>query len=127
MSAPDRRARTGTTGEAHARRFLEARGYGFVAANWRCPTGELDLVMLDGEELAFIEVKTRHGESAGRAADAVGKAKATKLLKTGEWFVMLHPEHDHRIWRVDIVAITLEPRTGHAYVQHVINALAVDF
>ena len=41
----------GAAGERLARRHLEDRGYRFVAANWRCLSGELDLVMRDGEVL----------------------------------------------------------------------------
>ena len=78
---PDARRRLGDQGEGHARRYLEARGLTFVAANWRCPAGELDLVMRDGDEIVFVEVKTRHGPGplhrrcfapVGRRLDGVG-------------------------------------------------------
>jgi uncharacterized protein (TIGR00252 family) len=60
------RSRLGKSGEELARRYLERKGFDFVAANWRCRAGELDLVMRDGDTLVFVEVKTRHGEAAGR-------------------------------------------------------------
>src|SRR5688500_18618468 len=68
-------ARRGKSGESHARVWLEGRGYTTVAANWRCPSGELDLVMLHRDELVFVEVKPRTGERFGRAAEAVTPAK----------------------------------------------------
>ncbi len=37
----------GVTGEQDARTYLEAQGMTFVASNWHCRAGELDLVMLD--------------------------------------------------------------------------------
>ncbi len=113
----------GRLGERHARLLLEGRGYRFVTANWHCLSGELDLVMLDGDELVFVEVKTRRGERAGRADDAISGAKARKLLATGDWFVAEHPEHQHRIWRVDLVAITIDPGSGVASANHYINAI----
>lgn len=113
----------GRLGERHARLVLEARGYQYVTANWHCPSGELDLVMLDGDELVFVEVKTRRGERAGRADDAISGAKTRKLLATGDWFVADHPEHQHRIWRVDLVAITIDPSSGKASANHYINAI----
>ncbi len=61
----------GRHGEDLARTFLEALGYGFIARNWHCRSGEIDLIMRDGTEIVFVEVKTRHGERAGRAEDAV--------------------------------------------------------
>ena len=113
----------GRLGERHARLLLEGRGYRFVTSNWHCLSGELDLVMLDGDELVFVEVKTRRGERAGRADDAISGAKAEKLLNAGEWFVSDHPDHQDRIWRVDFVAVNIHPRTGIATVNHYVNAI----
>lgn len=113
----------GRLGERHARLVLEGRGYRLVTANWHCLSGELDLVMIDGDELVFVEVKTRRGERAGRADDAISGAKARKLLATGEWFVADHPEHQQRIWRVDLMAITIDPLTGATTANHYINAI----
>lgn len=113
----------GRVGERHARLVLEGRGYQFVTANWHCLSGELDLVMLDGNELVFVEVKTRRGERAGRADEAISGAKARRLLATSEWFVAEHAEHQHRIWRVDLIAITIDPITGAATANHYINAI----
>ena len=107
------RRRLGDFGEAHARRHLEAKGYRFLTGAWRCAYGELDLVMVGpgGDEVVFVEVKTRHGEAAGRAEEAVGPAKARRLFAAAELFLAERPELSDRIWRVDLVAITLD-RTG---------------
>lgn len=103
----DSHVKLGHAGEGAARRFLETRGYQFIEANWRCATGELDLVMRDGDELVFVEVKTRRGAASGRASEAVTWAKGRKLLATGEWYVARHAQYRDAIWRCDIVAITL--------------------
>jgi putative endonuclease len=103
--------------------MLEARGYRHVTSNWHCRAGEIDLVMLDGEGLVLVEVKTRRGELAGRAEEAITGAKARKLLAAGEWFLADHPEHQHRIWRVDLVAITLHPASGNLSSSHYVNAI----
>lgn len=50
--------RLGRLGERDARRLLEDKGYLFLASDWRCPAGELDLVMRDGATVVFVEVKT---------------------------------------------------------------------
>jgi len=125
MARTSRDGALGATGEHHARLLLEGRGYRLVTRNWRCAAGELDLVMLDGEELVFVEVKTRRGERAGRAGEAVTPAKARRMLAAAEWFVADHPEHQNRIWRCDLVAITLLPTTGAARAQHYVNAIVV--
>ena len=65
----------GAAGERLARRHLEHQGYEFIAANWRRPYGELDLIMRDGDTLVFIEVKTRRGERFGSAEESVRPAQ----------------------------------------------------
>lgn len=126
MPARNARESLGRSGERHARVKLEAVGYRFIESNWRCESGEIDLVMLDGDDLVFVEVKARRGERAGRADDAVSWDKAERLLATGEWYVAEHPEHQHRLWRVDIVAIAVHPNHGTATVRHYINAVVGD-
>lgn len=122
---PGRRSKDvlGIAGERHARITLEARGYRFLAGNWHCSAGELDLVMLEGEDLVFVEVKTRRGDRGGRADDAVSPAKAQRMLAAAEWYVAEHPEHQDRVWRCDLVAITIDPKSGVAQANHYPNAI----
>lgn len=120
---PTARSKLGFAGEQHARRFLESKGLRWVENNWRCAAGELDLVMIEGEWLVFVEVKTRRGEGAGRAEESISPAKGRKLLAAGEWYVAEHPEFADRIWRVDLVAITLARDGQVERVTHLANAV----
>ena len=124
--SPTPRRRLGDQGEGHARRYLEARGYAFVTANWRCPAGELDLVMRDGDELVFVEVKTRRGEGAGRAEEAVSAAKGRRLLAAGGWFLAGAPGLADLVWRVDLIAITLDPAGRVRRLTHAVNAVVAE-
>lgn len=117
--------RLGDRGEARARRWLEAKGYVLLAANWRCVAGELDLVMQDGAEVVIVEVKTRRGEGMGRAEEAISETKGRRLLASGEWFVAERPELREAVWRVDLVAITLDRAGAIERVTHVVNAVGV--
>lgn len=125
MAISDAHIKLGSAGEAAAQRYLEARGYQFVEANWRCASGEIDLVMREGDELVFVEVKLRRGEAAGRASEAVTRAKARKLLQTSDWYIAKHPQFASLIWRVDIVAITLGHRGEVVRVEQFENAIVV--
>ena len=120
---PTPRRQLGTRGEDQARRYLEDQGYQLLAANWHCAAGELDLVMRDGAEIAFIEVKTRRGEAAGRAEEAISAAQGRRLLAAAEWFLSEHPELDDLIWRIDLVAITLAGPDAGSRLTHVTNAV----
>lgn len=114
----------GRQGEALARGFLEALGYAYVARNWHCRAGEIDLIMRDGDEIVFVEVKTRHGERAGRAEDAVPRSKARKMLAAGEWYITKHPDFHDLFWRCDLIAITVSAGR-RPDIAHFINAIVV--
>jgi putative endonuclease len=113
----------GDVGEALARRHLEQKGYQCLAQNWRCPTGELDLIMRDGDLLVFVEVKTRRGERLGAAEEAITANKAGRLLRAAQHFLAERSDLEDVIWRIDLVAITLTPAGDVARVSHLIDAV----
>ena len=113
----------GDAGEGMARRHLEQLGYELVATKWRCPSGELDLIMRDGEVVVFVEVKTRRGERLGAAEEAVSPAQAQRLLLAAETFLAGRPDLADRFWRVDLVAITLSPSGAVARLSHLVDAV----
>lgn len=119
------RAEIGALGEQLAVGYLESRGMEVLDRNWRCRHGELDVVAADraARTVVFVEVKTRTGQRFGHAAEAVTPAKQRKLLATAAWFASEHPEHEDRIWRIDIIAVTIDARTGAARVDHIENAV----
>lgn len=125
--AADRRTarkRLGDFGEDHAAWLLAARGHVVLARGWRCAAGEVDLVTLDGAELVIVEVRTRRGEDYGTPEESIAGAKAARLLRLGEAFVQAHPEHERRIWRVDLVAIVLDRAGRVVRATHHENAVA---
>jgi putative endonuclease len=113
----------GAAGERHARRHLERCGYQFVAANWRCRAGELDLIMRDGDVLVFVEVKTRRGEQLGAAEESVTPAQSLRLISAAQSYLAERSDLADSFWRVDLVAITLEPSGSVARLTHVIDAV----
>ena len=61
----DVRTDLGRRGETLAARHLTSLGMRVLARNWRCPGGELDLVLRQGSTLIACEVKTRSGTGFG--------------------------------------------------------------
>ena len=120
--------RLGTAGEGYARRFLEVAGYAFVAAQWRGAGCEIDLIMWDGDELVFVEVKTRRGEGSGRATEAVTPRQVRALTRAAQtWIAERDAQGEPEpIWRLDLVAITLDQSGRVADLVHVENAFVVD-
>lgn len=116
----------GVRAEALAVDALRRRGYRVVETNWRCSAGELDAVMWDGDELVFVEVKARTGSSHGAAEEALTQAKARKLAAAAAWYLGDHPEIGDPIWRIDLVAITLDWSGRPVRFSHIANAAQFD-
>lgn len=55
----------GATGESIACRFLEKQGYNIIERNYRCRSGEIDIIAMERDTLCFVEVKTRNNFSYG--------------------------------------------------------------
>ncbi|MDU0354056.1 YraN family protein [Paraglaciecola aquimarina] len=70
----------GSDAEQYAQRYLEQRGLIFVTKNYRCRSGEIDLIMRDGSELVFIEVKFRSNPTHGSAIEYFHPAKQRKFV-----------------------------------------------
>ena len=113
----------GDAGERIARQYLEKRGLTFIGANWRCPSGELDLIMRDGHLLVFVEVKTRRGERLGAAEESVTPAQAARLLLAAQAFLATRPDLAEAYWRIDLMAITLGPSGTISRVSHFEDAV----
>jgi putative endonuclease len=101
------RRKAGDAGEEFASGRLQRSGYAILDRNWHCRWGEIDIVALDGDQLVFVEVRVRTGERYSLAEETVGPAKLNRILSSAMRYVETHPEHDDRIWRVDLIAITL--------------------
>jgi putative endonuclease len=85
------RSERGRVGEDAALRVYRRRGYDLVARNWRCPLGELDLVLRLGGRLIVCEVKTRSGTVFGGGYEAVTWSKRRTLRRLAEAFVQQTP------------------------------------
>jgi putative endonuclease len=104
------RTDAGRAAEAFVAGRLARRGFTIIERNFQVRGGELDIVALDGDELVFVEVRARTGERHGLAAESVDTRKLRFLLRSAAIYVARRPEHQDRVWRVDLVAITLDPR-----------------
>ena len=103
----DDRKIIGAIAEDHVRKYLEAQGYLFRTANWIFEHGELDLVMSEGDEIVFVEVKARRSEVAGLAEEGLTKKQQGILLRTADLYMLNTPDVEGKYWRIDFVAVSL--------------------
>lgn len=110
--AADRRQQ-GAAAEAAAREHLRQAGLRPVVANARYRGGELDLVMLDGAAVVFVEVRYRRSQAFGGGAASVDVHKRRRLLHAAQLFLSAHPEYAQAPCRFDVVEASGEPPRLH--------------
>ena len=71
----------GAAGEDAALGWYADRGYQLLARNWRCASGEVDLIASRGDVLVFCEVKTRTDDTFGEPFEAVTLAKQARIRR----------------------------------------------
>lgn len=99
-------ANTSTAGahwERQALAHLQRRGLTLLAANFRCPGGEIDLVMREGATVVFVEVRQRSSASHGGAAASVTIHKQRRLLRAAHAWLARYPVTPG--CRIDVVAV----------------------
>jgi putative endonuclease len=111
----------GRRGEDAAARYLQRLGYRVLARGRRLASGELDLVVLDGRTIVFVEVKTRTSQEVGHPADAVDATKQRKLTRLAVTFMKRHGLLEYPA-RFDVVAITWPEGRGRPTIEHFKNA-----
>lgn len=101
----EERKSLGRRAEEMAGALLKREGYRILEQNYACPLGELDLVALEKEVLAFVEVRSRKGDGSPEAS--VNRAKQRQIIKAAEFYLA------QKKWegdcRFDVVAIRISP------------------
>jgi len=99
--------RVGRRGERLAGVLLRRLGLDVLLRNFRCTTGEIDLVAREHTTLCFVEVKTRRHRPNSRPADAVGPAKRRRIIRAAHRYLREIGRPDVR-YRFDIIEIILD-------------------
>ncbi len=108
---PSHRRHLGNFVETLALNFLQRKGLRLLARNYQCRAGEIDLIVLQGNTLVFVEVRYRSTSSYGSAIESVTRSKQAKIVRCARHFVMRYPNHSRRNLRFDIVGIS---KTGNS-------------
>ena len=80
-------AEWGRLGEELTKDYLARHGHPVTEQNWRCGNRlEVDLISQQGEEMVFIEVKTRNGKY-NSAEDAINEKKIKRIVKAANAYL----------------------------------------
>lgn len=95
----------GAIGEEEAKKYLLSLGYKIIDSNVNFPNvGELDIVAVDGNQLVFVEVRTRSDNVFGNPLESVTKAKIKKIISASRRYLMTH-KNNYDGYRYDVIGI----------------------
>lgn len=125
---PSAKIRLGRFGEAAAAAYLQRNGFALVARNWRCPAGEIDLVATHGDQVIFVEVRTRRADGAMPALPetSVDALKARRLVQLAYTYLAEHEGSGDRAWRIDVIAVEVDRAGRIARLEHIEHAVELE-
>lgn len=77
--------RAGLAAEEAVLRLYAAEGAALLARRWRCPAGEIDLILREPESIVFVEVKHR---AKMPEEDPVGEKQWRRLEKAAYTYMI---------------------------------------
>ncbi len=83
------RKELGSQGEALVARYLENQQFTIKAYNYAQRWGEIDLIALKGDLIAFVEVKLRQHHYFN-LSEVIGLSKQQKIIRTARTYIAQH-------------------------------------
>ena len=117
---PFRKRTLGQRGEDLAARYLRRQGWKILARNLHIGRYELDIVVRQGDTVAFVEVKTRRDDAFADPDVNVTREKQMHIRKAARQYIADHYDPD-TFYRYDIVNVIL-PDRGKPRITHLDNA-----
>lgn len=116
------RQEKGAAAEQAARMYLTSRGYLIRDHNWRCRSGELDIIAEYEGTLVFIEVRSRSGSAMqGTAEESVDARKIRQVRETAGVYLHMQGLQPAEV-SFDVIAVQLQPDLSIASLRHIREA-----
>lgn len=117
----------GKIGENKACQYLSKLGYQIIEKNFQKRYGEIDLIAIEPSKkseqsntLVFVEVKTRYSHEYGSPEEAVTPSKIKTLIKSANFYKMLHPKLPDLL-RIDVIAVEISYNGKVQEIRHIKN------
>jgi len=96
----------GRRGEKLALKYLYAKNIEPILCNYKVKRGEIDIIALDGDELCFIEVKTRRHTTRSRPSEGLSAAQELRISQAANTYLYAinNPE---LVYRFDLIEIII--------------------
>jgi putative endonuclease len=93
--------RRGLFAETLAALLFRLKSYRIVARRYKTPVGEIDLVALKGNRLAFVEVKRR--QTTEDAAWTLPAKQPRRIVRAAQYWLSAHPDLANHDLAFDVV------------------------
>lgn len=107
----------GAWGEQLASDYLCKQGYRMIDRNVKTSYKETDLICWQGEDLVFVEVKTRIGARYGEAVEMINDKKIHNMKQAVRAY-LLSNRLKFRSVRLDFIAVDVNREGGVAKIRH---------
>jgi putative endonuclease len=111
----------GNRGERLAAKFLVRKGIRILRRQHKMPSGELDIIAMDGDRIVFVEVKTRRSDSKGHPVEAITPQKQKKLTQLALTYLKKHGLLNQPT-RFDVVTVLWKHGQRKPVIEHYENA-----
>ncbi|MFF2014750.1 YraN family protein [Paenibacillus sp. NPDC058177] len=119
---PYNRKQKGAAAEAAAVYYLSSRGYIIVERNWRCRSGEIDIIAEHEGSLVFVEVRSRSGTlRQGTPEESVNGRKIQQVRNMALIYLHMTGQEERRIL-FDVIAVWLQEDLSVASMTHIRGA-----
>jgi putative endonuclease len=95
----------GAEHEGLAADYLTGQGIRILERNFRCKSGEIDIIGTDEKYLIFFEVKYRSSEAYGTALEAVDRRKMRQICRTADFYRIRKGIGENVFVRFDVIGI----------------------
>ena len=112
----------GRQGESAAAAYLRKQKYRIIGMNYACRFGEIDLIAERGDDLVFVEVKSRKDARFAEAKEFVTAAKQRRLAATAALWLARNPTGKQP--RFDVIEVYCADGVIHS-INHIENAFEV--
>ncbi|EGL82203.1 UPF0102 protein yraN [Caldalkalibacillus thermarum TA2.A1] len=106
----------GSYGEKLVEKRYCAAGFELVERNFRCRTGEIDLIFKKGECLYFVEVRTKSSAAYGTAEESITLRKKATIQKVSQLFLLQRNMTEMHV-QYDVVTVYIDTKQKQAWVR----------
>lgn len=114
----------GNYGEQLARKHLKESGYTILDRNFKCKTGEIDIIAKKYNTITFVEVKSRYNRLYGNPCESVNYIKKLRIYKAAQFYIIKNNLTNFD-FRFDVIEIAFNYNNNDNTLNHIENAFQI--